>query len=264
MTSTPPTPESAEPISVDPSSVMIEASVPEPEHAPVVSESVAVPEEPVAAPVASAVATLEQLLVLKAESAITQHVALAAGTGFIPFPIFDVVATTGVQADLLLSLFKIHGQEISKETARSIVTVLLGASVPALSARAVSSGLKFIPGVGTTLSFFTSPSLAAASTYVVGKVVHEHLANGGNAFDLQLSKAKAKVAEELGKLKTKSGATVDAFKTKSGQVASGIKTKSGEVYGESKARVGNAVLALRGKKFPVPVAEEPVPAASQA
>lgn len=248
MTSTPPVPD-------EPSSVVIEASVPE--SVPVVSESIEAP--------AAAVATLDQLRAVQAEAAITQHVALAAGTGFIPFPIFDVVATTGVQVDLLLSLFKIYGQEVSKERARSVVTVLLGSSVPSLAARSVSSGLKFIPGVGTALSFFTSPSLAAASTYVVGKVVQEHLAKGGNIFDLQLSKAKAKVTEELGKLKTKSGETVDKLKAKSSEVASGIKTKSGEAFEEGKTRVGNVVLALRGKNFSAPVViEEHAPAPSQA
>jgi uncharacterized protein (DUF697 family) len=225
---------------------VIEASLPAPE---------AEAETAVASPV---LATIEQLRSVQAEAAISKHVALAAGTGFIPFPIFDVVATTGVQADLLWNLFKIYGQEISKERARSVVTVLLGASVPSLAARSVSSGLKLVPGIGTALSFFTSPSLAGASTYVVGKVVQEHLAGGGTALDLQFSKAKAKVAEELNKIKTRSGEAVDKLKAKSSEVVTGIKTKSGEAIGEGKTRVGNVVLALQGKKFP---AEEQVPAA---
>jgi uncharacterized protein (DUF697 family) len=221
---------------------IIEASLPAPEPETSAASSVSASPVPV---------TLDQLRAVQADATISKHVALAAGTGFIPFPVFDVAATTGVQADLLWHLFKVYGQEISKEKARSVVTVLLGAAVPSLAARTVSSGLKLIPGVGTALSFFTSPSLAATSTYVVGKVVQDHLASGGNILDLQLSKAKDKVAEEMSKLKSKSGSVV-----------SGIKTKSGEIFSEGKQRVGNAVAALRGKNVTVPPAEEHAAAAS--
>jgi uncharacterized protein (DUF697 family) len=174
-------------------------------------------------------ASLAQLRLVQADATITKHVALATGTGFIPVPVFDIVATTGVQADLLCKLFKIYGHEVSKERARSIVTVLLGASLPTLAARSVSSGLKMIPVVGTALGFFTAPTLAGGSTYVVGKVVQEHLATGGSPFDLHLAEASAKVKRELDKMKAKSGSAMV----------------------EGKERVGNAVAALRGKKTDV-------------
>ena len=222
--------------------ITIEATIDPPE------ETAAVPEPVAAAPASVSVA---QLRSVQADSTISTHVALAVGTGFIPVPIFDVVATTGVQADMLWHLFRIYDQEISKERARSVVTVLLGASLPSLTARTVASGLKMIPGVGSALGFFTAPSLAGTSTYVVGKVVQEHLAGGGTLLDLQLSKAKAKVSEELGKIKTKSGETVHM-----------IKTKSVEAVDEGKQRVGNAVAALRGKKYPPVPVEEPAGAAS--
>lgn len=226
---------------------IIEASLPASEPETPAASSVSAS----AAPVTPVPVTLDQLRAVQADASISKHVALAAGTGFIPFPVFDVAATIGVQTDLLWHLFKVYGQEISREKARSVVTVLLGAAVPSLAASTISSGLKLIPGVGTALSFFTSPSLAATSTYVVGKVVQDHLAGGGNILDLQLSKAKDKVAEEMSKLKTQSGSVV-----------SGIKTKSGEVFSEGKQRLGNAVAALRGKKPDVPPTGEQVAAAS--
>jgi uncharacterized protein (DUF697 family) len=170
-----------------------------------------------------------QLRLVQADATITKHVALATGTGFIPVPVFDIVATTGVQADLLCQLFKIYGHEVSKEKARNIVTVLLGASLPTLAARSVASGLKMIPMVGTALGFFTAPTLAGASTYTVGKVVQEHLATGGSPFNLHLAEASAKVKLELDKMKT----------------------KSGDMIGEGKERMSNAVAALRGKKSTV-------------
>jgi uncharacterized protein (DUF697 family) len=183
--------------------------------------------------------TQAQLRSLQADSTITKHVALATGTGFIPVPVFDIVATTGVQADLLIQLFKIYGHHISKEKARSIVTVLLGASLPTLAARTVASGLKMIPAVGTALGFFTSPTLAGTSTYIVGRVIEEHLATGGSPFNLHLAEASAKVKQELSK----------------------IKTKSGDLIVESKERVGNAVAALRGKKAEAVPAQEDAAAA---
>jgi uncharacterized protein (DUF697 family) len=190
----------------------------------------AIPVESTPVPDASAeLASLAQLRLVQADATITKHVALATGTGFIPVPVFDIVATTGVQADLLCQLFKIYGHEVSKDKARSIVTVLLGASLPTLAARSVASGLKLIPMVGTALGFFTAPTLAGASTYTVGKVVQEHLATGGSPFNLHLAEASAKVKLELDKMKT----------------------KSGDMIGEGKERVGNAVAALRGKKTAV-------------
>lgn len=175
-----------------------------------------------------------QIRALRADLSISKHVALASGAGFIPVPVFDIVATTGVQVDLLYDLFKIYGQDISKEKAREIVLVLLGGTLPTLVARTFASGLKLIPGIGTALGFFASPSLAGTSTYVIGKVVQEHLATGSGILDLDLTAAKAKVSADLEK----------------------IKNETEEIVSEGRERVGAAVSALRGKKAAVPAAED--------
>lgn len=138
-----------------------------------------------------------QIRTLRADLSISKHVALAAGAGFIPVPVFDIVATTGVQADLLYDLFKIYHQDVSKEKAREIALVLLGGTLPTLVARSFASALKLIPGVGTALGFFVSPSLAGTSTYAVGKVVQEHLATGASILDIDIELAKAKTKQLL-------------------------------------------------------------------
>jgi uncharacterized protein (DUF697 family) len=195
--------------------------------------------------------TLAQVRWVQADASITKHVALAVGTGFIPFPIFDIVATTGVQTDLLFQLFKIYGYHVSKEKARSIATVLIGASLPTLAARFVASGLKLVPVVGTGLGFFTSPSLAGASTYAVGKVVQEHLAGGGNPLDIHLDRAKAKVKGEIDKVKA---GTTKLYTNSKDEVA--------KIYNEGKDRLENAAAALKGKKSVTPAVEEHVEATS--
>jgi uncharacterized protein (DUF697 family) len=186
---------------------------------------------------------------VQADASITKHVALAVGTGFIPFPVFDIVATTGVQTDLLFQLFRIYGYTVSKEKVRNIVTVLIGASVPTLAARFVASGLKLVPVVGTGLGFFTSPSLAGASTYAVGKVVQEHLAGGGSPLDIQLERAKVKVKQEIDKVKA--GTT---------KIYTEGKDEVVKIYTEGKDRLENAAAALKGKKSVTPAVEEHAPA----
>jgi len=72
-----------------------------------------------------------------------------------------------------------------------------------------------------------APSVAGAFTNMARKIVQQHLVRSGILFDLQFPKAKVKVAHQASKINIKSGEAVDKWKL----------------------RVGNAIAALKGKKF---------------
>jgi hypothetical protein len=50
--------------------------------------------------------------------------------------------------------------------------------------------LKLIPGVGTIVSMFATPTVSGASTYAVGRVIVQHLETGGSLLTFDASKMK--------------------------------------------------------------------------
>ncbi len=144
-----------------------------------------------AEPEASAAASAE-INRLKADIIITRHVAVAAGAGFIPLPIVDFAAVTGVQLGMLALICDIYKQPFSKEAAKSIIVSLAGGAIAGgeASSMAVSSRLKFIPVVGTVMSWLVTPALAAATTYAIGKVFVHHLESGGSLLNFEAKKMK--------------------------------------------------------------------------
>ena len=140
---------------------------------------------------------------LKADIVITRHFAVAVGAGFIPVPVVDFAAITGVQLTMLAQICKIYGQPFSKEAATSIIASLVGGAVTGgeASSLAISSKMKFIPVVGTAASWLVTPALAGATTYAIGKVFVHHLETGGSllTFDGQKMKGYMQKAMEEGK-----------------------------------------------------------------
>src|SRR6185312_2932450 len=130
---------------------------------------------------------------LRCDLAITQHVTASAGAGFIPVPLLDLGVVGAVQLNLLHRLCRIYEVPFSRRAARGTIAALLGGCVPgAQSAFFASSGLKFLPGVGTTAAFFATPVLAGATTYAIGRVFVEHLQTGGTLLSFQAKDMKAR------------------------------------------------------------------------
>ena len=139
---------------------------------------------------------------LKADIVITRHVAAAVGAGLIPVPIVDFAVITGVQLTMLAQICNIYTQPFSKEAATSIIASLVGGAVTGeAGSLAIGSKLKFIPALGTALSYLVTPALAGATTYAIGKVFVRHLETGGSllTFDGQKMKGYMEKALEEGK-----------------------------------------------------------------
>jgi len=136
---------------------------------------------------------------LKADIVITRHFAVAVGAGFIPVPVVDFAAVTVVQLTMLAQIFAIYQQPFSKEAAAGIIASLVGGAVTGGEAGflAIGSGLKFIPVVGTALSWLLTPALAGATTYAIGKVFVRRLESGGSLLTFDGKKLKGNMEEAM-------------------------------------------------------------------
>lgn len=136
---------------------------------------------------------------LKADIIITRHVAVAAGAGLIPLPLIDFAAVTGVQLGMLALICDIYKQPFSKEAAMSIIASLAGGAIAGgeASSMALSSRLKFIPVVGTVVSWLVTPAVAGLTTYAIGKVFVHHLECGGSLLTFEAKKMKEYMEKAL-------------------------------------------------------------------
>lgn len=116
----------------------------------------------------------------RAEEATNNHVALAMSAGFVPLPILDLVAVSGVQLNLLRELGDLYGVPFTENRVKSLVTSLLGGiGSTSLAVASVGSVAKVVPGLGPALGMVTLPVIAGAVTYAVGKVFTQHFESGG-------------------------------------------------------------------------------------
>ena len=132
---------------------------------------------------------------LRCDVTITKHVGAAMGFGFLPLPVVDFVAITGVQMDLVYRLSRIYDVEFSTQAVRALIGSLLGASLPLQPA--LISGLKLMPGIGTAAAFVAQPALAGASTYAIGKVFVEHFESGGTLLTFDAGKMKTHFEQRM-------------------------------------------------------------------
>lgn len=86
-------------------------------------------EEPPAPAIPPAVppASANDVRKLRCDVTITKHVGAAMGFGFLPLPVVDFVAITGVQMDLVYRLSRIYDVDFSTQAVRAVIGSLLGA-----------------------------------------------------------------------------------------------------------------------------------------
>ena len=119
-----------------------------------------------------------------ASKTITKHLPWAAGAGLVPVPGLDLAGISAIQIKMLADIAQIYDIPFKKEAAKTIISSLIAAVVPAGMAHTASSLVKAVPGVGTILGMTTGAAFAAASTYALGKVFTQHFESGGNLITL--------------------------------------------------------------------------------
>jgi len=113
------------------------------------------------------------------------------GAGFIPFPIVDLVALSGIQLKMLHSLTEVYEIPFSKNIGKSIIGSLVGGALPIYAAGGVAASLaKLIPISGTAVGMMTMSSFGGASTYAIGEVFVQHFESGGTLLDFDVEKMK--------------------------------------------------------------------------
>ncbi|MGP6087637.1 YcjF family protein [Antarctobacter jejuensis] len=132
---------------------------------------------------------------MEVRAIIDRHVLIASGVGLVPIPLVDLAGVAVVQISMIKKLAELHGVDYSQRRARSIISALIGGSIPAVGALPLFSLAQSIPVIGWTVGAGAASILSGASTYAVGHVMAGHFANGGDVNDFNAEKAKASFGE---------------------------------------------------------------------
>jgi len=125
----------------------------------------------------------------------SMYVSMAAG--LVPVPIFDFLAITGIQIEMLRRLSHLYGVTFMEGKVKNLVAALIGGSFPSSFAPVFAGLSKMVPVVGTTIGAVTLPLIAGASTYAIGKVFIQHFESGGTFLTFDPKSVRAYYAEQF-------------------------------------------------------------------
>lgn len=114
----------------------------------------------------------------RANSVVIDYAIVSMGVGFVPVPLADLAALTGVQFKMLHGLAKLYDIKFSQSIGKSLITSLMGGAVPT-SMMKVMSVAKLFPGIGTVAGIAGMSLMGGAATYALGKVFVRHFESGG-------------------------------------------------------------------------------------
>jgi uncharacterized protein (DUF697 family) len=124
----------------------------------------------------------------------------SVASALIPIPHVDVIVIGGIQANLINNIAKVYGSSFTKESVRSLATLLVGTLAPALGTDAViGSTIKYVPGYGSLVGFVSMSAFSVAATYAIGKVMVKHFEGGGTAENFNVDSIKADLKSEFQK-----------------------------------------------------------------
>ena len=128
-----------------------------------------------------------------AEKVVKTHVLWSLGAGLMPVPLFDIVAVTAIQIDMLRQLAAEYKVDFSASTGKTFVTALTGGTF----ARIAASAIKAIPGVGSVVGGISMSVMSGASTYAVGQVARSYFVAGVDLSMVDVGEAKKAYTEEF-------------------------------------------------------------------
>lgn len=134
---------------------------------------------------------------LVSENIIKSHVIASMALGLVPVPLFDIAALTTTQMSLLKQLSEYYDIPFDNFDLKSILTSLVGGSLPIMSVVGLSSLVKVIPGLGSIAGMASLSITAGSVTYAVGKVFTRHFENGGTLEDFDPRKAQQLLKSEF-------------------------------------------------------------------
>ncbi|MDC0747896.1 YcjF family protein [Polyangium mundeleinium] len=138
----------------------------------------------------------------RAEAIIRRNVLWALVAGVLPVPVADFVAIKGVQLKMLRELADLYEVKFTHE----VVTMLVGSLISSTWSVGVGATLgyglvKLVPVVGTALGLISTPLVAGAATYALGKVFTMHFETGGTFLDFDPNAMRSHFRSEFEKAK---------------------------------------------------------------
>lgn len=125
-----------------------------------------------------------------ADDIIRKRMYAAVGAGFVPIPIFDILALSGIQIEMVSRLSRLYEIPFKKSIVKTAISALVGGVLPVVATPMLASLVKLIPIVGYTTSVLTMSATGAASTYAIGKVFVQHYESGGTLLNFNADKVK--------------------------------------------------------------------------
>lgn len=132
-----------------------------------------------------------------AQNTVKTHMVSGMALGLLPAPLFDIMALSGVQLNLLRSLCKHYAVDFDEQLGKGMVSALVSGSVPVLTVLGLSSFAKLIPGIGTVGGGLSMTVLAGATLYATGQVFIRHFEAGGTLQDFDSKHWQAFFKQQL-------------------------------------------------------------------
>ena len=120
---------------------------------------------------------------ISAQNTVKTHMVSGMALGLLPAPLFDIMALSGVQLNLLRSLCRHYAVDFDEQIGKGMVSALVSGSLPVLTVLGLSSFAKLIPGIGTVGGGLSMTVLAGATLYATGQVFIRHFEAGGTLQD---------------------------------------------------------------------------------
>ncbi|MCP4370683.1 MAG: DUF697 domain-containing protein [Deltaproteobacteria bacterium] len=133
----------------------------------------------------------------EANNIIRKRVYASVGAGFVPVPIFDVLALSGIQIEMVSRLAKLYEIPFRKDIVKTTITALVGGIVPVAATPLAASLFKVIPVIGYTTSAVTLSAAGGATTYAIGKVFAQHFESGGTLLNFNAEKVQEYYQEKF-------------------------------------------------------------------
>lgn len=128
---------------------------------------------------------------------IRKRVYASVGAGFVPIPIFDLLALSGIQIEMVSRLSTLYGIPFKKDIVKTAISALVGGIFPVAATPMIASVVKMIPIIGYTTSAVTLSAIGGASTYAIGKVFVQHFESGGTLLNFNADKVKEYYQEKF-------------------------------------------------------------------
>lgn len=125
----------------------------------------------------------------------SMYVSMAAG--LVPVPVFDFLAISGVQLEMIRRLSHLYGVTFMEGKVKNFLGAIIGGSFPTSIAPIFAGLVKMVPVVGTSIGAVTLPLVAGASTYAIGKVFIQHFESGGTFLTFDPKSVREYYAEQF-------------------------------------------------------------------